>query len=93
MNVILERSLSTTLGGPGTSLPSPTKPEVEPSPLPIPVEDPPVPEQPVEPPAFLPREDPGADPTPACPEGTPDSDPREFETCLSSLKFPASDVL
>ena len=50
-------------------------------------------EEPVEPPSFLPREDPSVDPAPACPEGTPDSDPREFETCLAALKFPTPDVL
>jgi len=93
MNSLLERSISIRLGGPGTSLPSPTKPEVEPSPLPRPVEDPPMREDPVEPPSFLPREDPSVDPAPACPEGTPDSDPREFETCLAALKFPTPDVL
>lgn len=59
----------------------PPRPEVDPVAPPLPVEDPPGHDDPAPPPAFVPREDPAEDPTPVCPEGTPDADPQEFETC------------
>lgn len=55
----------------------PTTPDVQPEPDVEPAPD----EEPVAPPAFEPREDPDTDPSPVCPEGSPDEGDGEFETC------------
>jgi hypothetical protein len=58
-------------------------PKVEPEPdvAPDPDVDPLPIDEPVEPPTFVPREDPDTDPSPVCPEGSPDEGDGEFETC------------
>ncbi len=54
----------------------PSQPEVEPQPN---VE--PTPDEPAIPPTFVPHRDPGVEPAPACPEGSPDEGDDGFETC------------
>ncbi len=62
---------------PTTPTIEPTTPDVQPEPDVEPAPD----EEPVELPVFEPREDPDKDPSPVCPEGSPDEGGGEFETC------------
>jgi hypothetical protein len=62
---------------PATPTIEPTTPEVQPPPDVEPAPD----EEPAEPPVFEPREDPDTEPSPVCPEGSPDEGDGEFETC------------
>ena len=67
----------------GTEAPeAPTIPRKDPSPP-----APPSPQEPAPTPTFTPSEDPGADPAPTCPEGSPDEGDGTFETCCLPSRF------
>lgn len=63
------------LAGPEAPV-APPAPKTDPKP-----DTQPNPREPVPTPTFTPREDPGTDPVPTCPEGSPDEGDGAFETC------------